>query len=81
MPNADTGAVVEFLREQDRISQIRKREGLKLGGLVAAAIGLGLMIFFRGMTDNRAVSLIGLIPLFVGIAILIYTYLLAPKSL
>ena len=81
MPNADTGAVVEFLREQDRISQIRKREGLKLGGLVAAAVGLGLMIFFRGMTDNRAVSLIGLIPLFVGIAILIYTYLLAPKSL
>ena len=72
--------MVEFLREQDRISQIRKREGLKLGGLVTAAVGLGLMIFFRGIAGDRAVSLIGLIPLLVGIVFLVYAYLLAPKS-
>src|ERR1700679_73618 len=38
-------SAVEYLREQNGIA-IRKRvEGLKLGGLITAAVGVGVMIF------------------------------------
>ena len=57
-------------------------EGMKLGGLITAASGIGIMIFFRAMEDPnaKAVFLVGAIPLLIGLALMAYAYLLAPKE-
>jgi hypothetical protein len=53
---------------------------MKLGGLVTASVGIGLMIFLRAIVRAEPVYLVGLIPLFVGLSLLIYAYFLAPKT-
>lgn len=79
-----TGSVsaLEFLREEDRIAARRRREGQQLGGLITIAVGTGMMIFLHAMPDPDAhfAYLAGLIPILVGVALLTYTYFLAPKS-
>jgi len=68
--------------EQNRNSAWRRREGLKLGGLINAAIGIALMIFLHELlrNHNQEIYLCGLIPLFIGVALLAYAYFLAPKT-
>jgi len=76
------GSALEFLREEEKIEARRKREGQKLGGLITVAVGAGMMIFLRGLPDPDAhfVYLVGLIPLFIGLALLSYAYILAPRN-
>jgi len=69
-----------LLREDERNTARRRRENIKLGGLITAAVGVGLMSFLRAVDTQEAAYLVGLIPLLVGIALLTYSYLLAPKD-
>jgi hypothetical protein len=71
-------AAVEMLREQDRIKRIHKREGMKIGGMTNIAVGLALVIFLHALIGNSPVYLCGLIPGFIGVALLTYTLFLAP---
>jgi hypothetical protein len=75
-------SAIEFLREEERNSASRLREGQKLGGLIVLAVGVGLMIFIKGVSRNdpNPAYLVGLIPVLIGIALLSYAYLLAPKQ-
>ena len=77
-PNVN--AVVEFFRDAERNVVLRRLEGLKVGGLLAIAVGLGMGIVLRavGRNDPDPDFLIGVIPLLVGAALLIYAYILAP---
>jgi hypothetical protein len=77
MPNA--GAAMEILREQERNAAVRIRSGLRLGGLITAAVGIGLMPFLRVIVPDVPVYLVGMIPLLVGVSLLAYSYVLAPK--
>jgi hypothetical protein len=84
---AGAGAAIEFLREeaarhqeQQKRAMVQRREGMKLGGLVTASVGIGLMIFLRAIVREQPVYLVGLIPLFVGLSLLIYAYFLAPRT-
>jgi nucleoside recognition membrane protein YjiH len=84
---AGASSAIEFLREEAlRRAEEKKeaarhqREGIKLGGLVTSAVGIGLMIFLRTLVEGEPVYLVGLIPLLVGVALLVYSYLLAPKE-
>ena len=71
-------AVVEILREEERVKQVKTREGLKIGGLINVATGLGLLIFLRALLQGSGpVYLCGLIPGFIGLAMLVYVYFLA----
>jgi cadmium resistance protein CadD (predicted permease) len=67
------------MREQEKNSVKRRLEGMKIGGLVTSAIGIGVMVLLRGLVREEPVYLVGLIPLLIGVALLLYPLLLAPK--
>ena len=77
-------SALEYLKEQQKISAKKRCEGLRLGGLILTAIGIGLMIFLYAFNhaehDPDPDYLIGLIVLLIGAAMLVYTYWLAPKE-
>ena len=75
---ADTAVAV--LREEERNALRRRLEGIKLGGLVTAAVGIGLMAFLRALVADEPVYLVGLIPLLVAVSLLAYSYILARKD-
>jgi len=67
-------AAVELIREEGRIKRRMKGEGLKLGGLICVAVGAATVIFLR---FQGGPYLAGLIPGFVGVAILVYVYFMS----
>jgi len=76
-----TKAAIELLHSEERRAAIKRREGIKLGGLITLAVGLTLMVFLRAVaTDDPGVFWVGLIPASIGAALLVYTYVLAAKE-
>jgi len=73
-------AAIELMREQEKSAAKHRREGMKLGGLITAVVGIGVMVLLRGLVHEEPVYLAGLIPLLIGLALLTYTFLLAPKE-
>lgn len=71
---------VAVLREQERIAARQRQEGIRLGGVVTAAAGIGVMVFFWVLVPDRPVFVLGVIPLLVGAALLVYSYILAPNQ-
>jgi hypothetical protein len=72
-------STLELMREQEKNFVKRRLEGLKIGGLVTTAIGIGVMVLLRGLDHDDPIYLAGLIPLLIGVALLVYPFLLAPK--
>ncbi len=72
-------STLELMREQEKNFAKRRLEGLKIGGLVTTAVGIGVMVLLRGLVHDDPVYLAGLIPLLIGVALLAYPFLLAPK--
>jgi hypothetical protein len=70
-------ATMELLWAENRQKQIQTREGLKIGGLINVGVGIGLLPFLKMLLPGQAVYLCGLIPLMVGVAMLVYVYVLA----
>jgi hypothetical protein len=70
---------LEMLRDEGRREEIKKREGLKIGGLINLGVGVALVIFLRVLIGGGQESpyLCGLIPGFIGIAMLVYVYFMA----
>ncbi len=79
MPGATPAAVQEFVREQQVNAIRRRREGLKLGGMVVVATGIGITIFLAAAPGPLPIHLVGTIPVMIGLAMLIYVYLMSPK--
>ena len=73
-------AAIELLREQNNSVTKRRLEGMKLGGLITAVVGIGVMALLHGLVQDEPVYLAGLIPLLVGLALLTYTLVMAPKG-
>ncbi len=71
--------VLAVIRQQDYEAQIRRREGLKLGGLITLAAGIGLMIFLYMIETEEPVWVAGSIPILVGAALVAYVLFMAPK--
>jgi len=72
-------AAMEMMREEYRLERLKKREGMKIGGLICIAVGAAMVIFMRTImsSDPGAPYLVGLVPAFVGVAMLVYVYALA----
>jgi hypothetical protein len=73
-------AAVELMRDQQNNIGKRRLEGMKLGGLVTAVVGVGVIILLRGLVPDEPVYLTGVIPLLIGLALLTYVFLLVPKE-
>jgi len=73
-------SALEYLREQEKNARRRRLEGMKLGGLITAAVGVGMMVFLYGVEHEEPAYLVGLIPLLIGLALLVYPLALAPKE-
>jgi Flp pilus assembly protein TadB len=70
-------AAIDLLREENRQKELRKREGMKIGGLINIGVGAGLVVFVRSIGGANSPYLCGLLPGLIGVAMLIYVYLLA----
>lgn len=75
-------SALELIREEERIAARKRREGQRMGGLVLLAIGIALTPFLWFVLDpgDKAVALAGLFPMLIGAALLVYSYVLAPKD-
>ena len=72
-------AAIELMREDERLKEIKRREGLKIGGVINVALGIGAMIFLHALLGG-SVYLSGLIPGLIGVAMLVYVYALAAPA-
>jgi len=72
-------AAIQLMREEERLKRIKAREGLKIGGLINIAVGVALLIFLHLLLGGGPGSpyLCGLIPGFIGLAMLTYVMFLA----
>jgi hypothetical protein len=79
---ATGSSAIEFLVEEEKNAARRRVDGQKLGGLITVAVGVGMMIFIKAVDrdDPDPTYLVGIIPLLIGVALLVYSYLLAPKQ-
>lgn len=76
-------AAMDYLRERDREAAkhaaLKTRSGIRLGGLIAVAAGVGLMVFLNQIAvyevgGERNVYLLGLVPVLVGVTLFGYSF-------
>lgn len=70
-------AAIELMHQDERLKRIKAREGIKMGGLVNIAVGVGLLIFLHGLLPGTAIYLCGMIPGLIGVGFLVYVFFLA----
>jgi hypothetical protein len=70
---------LEYLREQERIKAAKRIGGFRLGGLINIGVGFALLILLHSLVPVRGVALVGLFPLFIGVALAAYGYWLGPQ--
>ncbi len=75
--NEGAKTAFELIRTESRTERLKGREGMKVGGLINIGVGVGLLIFLRSLMGHGSPWLVGLIPGFIGVAMLVYVYFLA----
>jgi hypothetical protein len=77
LSEAGSGAVIEYLREEERLDERRRaeqrgreREGIRLAGLILVAVGGTMIIAMYYVVRGIPVFLFGLIPLAIGLVFL-----------
>ncbi|UCF32419.1 MAG: hypothetical protein JSV78_08780 [Phycisphaerales bacterium] len=79
--DASAEQFLQLRREEERTRWLRRREGLKVGGLITGAIGLGILLGLRFVdTGALSFSAVGWIPLGIGLVLVLYAYVLYPES-
>lgn len=69
-------AAIDLLREEERMKQVKSREGMKIAGVVNIGLGIGLIIFLWALVGLK-VALCGLIPGLIGVGLLVYVFYMA----
>lgn len=72
--------VLEIMREQERAAVRSRRAGHKVGGLIAIAVGMGLVMFLAPLGAKQPIFLVAAIPMFVGVALLASAYLIGERE-
>jgi hypothetical protein len=75
-------ALIEYMREAERLRTRRTQAALTVGGLIAASGGAGLMLFMWAVEGLREEKMffVGFIPVFVGLSLVAYSQLTRPKA-
>ena len=77
-PGPGANAALELMRAEAQIGAARTRQGLRIGGMITTAAGIGVLVFLRALLGGQGgVFLCGLIPLFVGLALYGSSYLVS----
>ncbi len=75
---ADKAELNALIQADSTTRWATRLEGMKVGGLVVFAAGIGTMIGLR-FIDDEAIWMVGAIPALIGCALLFYAFVLAPK--
>ena len=67
-------AAMEYLREDEKKTSQRRKQAIRLGGMITAASGIALMAFLAAVVKGPEVYLAGLIPTFVGIVLVLSSF-------
>ncbi len=82
LERGDAGAneILRLRRAEARARWLRRREGLRLTGVITAVLGAGILVGLQFVdTGDPLLSGAGGIPLIIGSALLLYAYVLYPK--
>ncbi len=79
-PTGMGAEAVGGLRQEEKRRRQEQSEGYKLGGLITAAAGIGLGTFLYFTESLSSIYLVGLVPLMVGLVLILYGFVLAPRS-
>jgi hypothetical protein len=74
MDATDVRALVEYENESD---MYRRRAGSLVASFVLTGVGIGLLLGLRWVDEN--VAMIGWIPLMIGVALMVYSAIVAPR--
>lgn len=75
---ASEDQLLAFMREEAKVRQLNRRQGLQVGGLITLAVGIGYMIAFQWIDDE--VWMIGAIPALIGVAMLASAFLFGAEK-
>lgn len=75
-----TELILETIRRERQSAYQKMLEGVKLGGLITALVGVGVAVMLWVLAGVK-VAVIGVVPFLVGVAMLVYVFLMAPRKL
>jgi hypothetical protein len=77
-------AALEYVREVDRLRARQGKRSAQASGLAVTAFSIGLLVYLWATRSPYPYAandyLIGVVPLFVGLALLLYGFVLAPRD-
>ena len=79
IPNAEFLDATDYARDPE-LAQRRRTNGLMVGGIVTTFTGIGLAAFFSLMDTDGNAWAIGIIPAFIGMALLLSAYLVGRRG-
>jgi hypothetical protein len=78
---AGAAAAIDLLREDARLRVVRKRQDMKVGGVVLFVVGAGIFIFLRALIPHAPIYMAGAMLMLMGAGIFGSSYLLnAPQA-
>lgn len=66
---AGASAALELLREDARLRALRKRQDMKVSGVVLAAVGIGMIPFLHALIRHAPIYMAGIMVLLLGIGL------------
>ncbi len=73
---AGASAALELLREDARLRALRKRQDMKVGGVVLVAVGIGIIPFLHALIPHAPIYMVGILLLLMGFGLFGSSYFL-----
>ena len=78
-PGKGAEEVLALMRQQEAREAESRIEGMKLGGLITMAVGVGLFFLLRGIEPKANLWGVAAIPFLIGLVLAAYAFFLAPR--
>jgi hypothetical protein len=79
-PGSNADQVMQLLRQEETDRLERQRNGLRLGGWVTLAVGIGVMLLLSQLVREHGLWAVGAIPTLIGAALLLHAFSLMRKA-